>query len=67
MEKNTPAITIAEKGISAELFDAYLGDFVKTHLTTKEVKQVGTVDGVEYKLTIRLTRWAGRTSIWIPR
>ena len=63
MEKNTPAITIAEKGISAELFDAYLGDFVKTHLTTKEVKQVGTVDGVEYKLTIRLTRWAGRTSI----
>ena len=61
METKT-RINIADKGISVEMFDAYLKDFVKTHLTTKEVKQVGTVDGVEYKLTIRLTRWAGRTT-----
>ncbi|MBQ4354252.1 MAG: hypothetical protein IJC71_05090 [Clostridia bacterium] len=55
-------IPIAEKGISPELFDAVPGDFVTTRLTTKEIKQVGTVNGVEYKLTIRLTRWTGRTT-----
>ena len=61
-EKTTTCINIAEKGISKEMFDAYLGDFVTTTLTEKEVKQVGTVDGVEYKLTIRLTRWTGKTT-----
>ena len=55
-------IPITEKGISPELFDAVPGKFVTTRLTTKEVKQVGTVNGIEYKLTIRLTRWAGRTT-----
>ena len=62
MENTIPILTIAEKGICTEMFDAYLGDFVTTTLTTKEVKQVGTVDGVTYKLTIRLTRWTGRTT-----
>ena len=61
MNNTTPTINIAEKGISKEMFDAYLKDFVTTTITEKEVKQVGTVDGVEYKLTIRLTRWTGRT------
>ena len=56
MENTKPTINIAEKGISADMFDAYLKDFVTTTLTHKEVKQTGTVDGVEYKLTIRLTR-----------
>ena len=62
MENTTTCINIAEKGISKEMFDAYLSDFVTTTLTEKEVKQVGTVDGVEYKLTIRLTRWTGKTT-----
>ncbi len=62
MQNTPPRIPISEKGISPEMFDAYLGDFVTTTLTTKEVKQVGTADGVEYKLTIRLTRWTGRTT-----
>lgn len=56
MQNTPPRIPIAEKGISPEMFDAYLKDFVTTTLTSKEVKQVGTVNGVEYKLTIRLTR-----------
>jgi len=62
MKTTTPRIPIAEKGISPEMFDAYLGDFVTTTLTVKEVRQVGTVNGVEYHLTIRLTRWTGRTT-----
>ncbi len=62
MQNTPPRIPIAEKGISPEMFDAYLKDFVTTTLTSKEVKQVGTVNGVEYKLTIRLTRWTGRTT-----
>ena len=62
MKNTTPSINIAEKGISVEMFDAYLKDFVTTKLTTREVKQVGTVDGTTYKLTIRLTRWTGRTT-----
>lgn len=62
MQNLTTRTPISEKGISPEMFDAYLGDFVTTYLTTKEVKQSGTVDGTEYKLTIRLTRWTGRTS-----
>jgi len=62
MQNIAPRIPIAEKGISPELFDNIPGNFVTTRLTTKEVKQVGTVNGIEYKLTIRLTRWAGRTS-----
>ncbi len=57
-----PFISIAERGISEEIFDAYLKDFVTTTLTEKEIKQVGSVDGVEYRLTIRLTRWTGRTT-----
>lgn len=61
MENTTPCINISEKGISGEMFDAYLGDFVTTTITNNEVKQIGTVDGVEYQLIIRLTRWTGRT------
>ena len=62
MQNTIPRIPIAEKGISAAMFDAYLGDFVTTKLTTKEVKQSGIVNGTDFQLTIRLTRWAGRTS-----
>jgi hypothetical protein len=62
MENNTTFIDISERGISVEMFDKHLGDFVTTTLTNKEVKQTGTVDGVEYQLTIRLTRWTGRTT-----
>jgi hypothetical protein len=62
MDNTTPRTPISEKGISAEMFDAYLGDFVTTKLTSKEVKQVGKVNGIEYKLMIRLTRWTGRTT-----
>ena len=61
MQNISHRIPIAEKGISPELFDVFPGNFVTTSLTTKEVKQVGTVNGIEYKLTLRLTRWAGRT------
>lgn len=57
-----PRIHIEEKGISREMFDAYLGDFVNTSLTYKEVRQTGIVNGIEYQLTIRLTRWTGRTT-----
>lgn len=62
MENTTTFIPIAEKGISAAIFDAYLGDFVTTTLTNKEVMQVGTVNGVDFQLTIRLTRWVGKTT-----
>ncbi|MBQ9996146.1 MAG: hypothetical protein IJP32_07235, partial [Clostridia bacterium] len=62
MQNISHRIPIAEKGISPELFDVFPGNFVTTSLTTKEVKQVGTVNGIEYKLTLRLTRWAGRTA-----
>jgi hypothetical protein len=62
MDNTTLRTPISEKGISAEMFDAYLGDFVTTKLTSKEVKQVGKVNGIEYKLMIRLTRWTGRTT-----
>ena len=62
MNTAAPRIHIEEKGISREMFDAYLGDFVTTSLTCKEVKQTGMVNGIEYRLTIRLTRWTGRTT-----
>lgn len=62
LDMTTPRIPISEKGISAALFDTFLKSFVSTRLTSKEVKQTGTVDGTTYQLTIRLTRWAGRTS-----
>jgi len=61
MQKTTTRTPIAEKGITTGMFDEYLGDFVTTTLTEKEVKQTGTVNGTDYCLTIRLTRWAGRT------
>lgn len=62
MSNTTPFIDIAERGINAAAFDEYLKDFVTTEIHSNKVTQVGTVDGVKYQLTIRLTRWTGRTS-----
>jgi hypothetical protein len=54
-------LSIAEKGIRAELFEA-LAPTVTTTLTPNEILQQATLDGVCYHLTIRLARWAGRTT-----
>ncbi len=62
MKNTTPCIDITEKGITKEAFDAHLKDFVTTKLYPNKITQIGTVDGVEYQLTIRLTRWTGRTT-----
>lgn len=61
---NTPApiLPIAERGIVKEDFDAVLAPEITTALTENEVKQKGTIGGIEYKFTIRLTRWTGRTT-----
>ena len=61
---NTPApiLPIAERGIVKEDFDAVLAPESTTALTENEVKQKGTIGGIEYKFTIRLTRWTGRTT-----
>ena len=61
---NTPApiLPIAERGIVKEDFDAVLAPEITTALTENEVKQKGTIEGIEYKFTIRLTRWTGRTT-----
>ena len=61
MDNTTPCIPIAEKGITVEMFDEYLGDFVTTTLTNKEVFQSGNVNGTDFELVLRLTRWTGRT------
>jgi len=58
----TPCIDIAERGITKEAFDAYLKDFVATTLYPNKIHQIGIVDGKKYELTIRLTRWTGRTT-----
>ncbi len=56
-------INFDEKGITPAIFDEYLGDFVKTTLITNNIVQNGNVNGTDYELKIRLTRWTGKTSV----
>jgi len=50
-------------GMSQSKFDSYLGEFVETTVKKNSVKQVGTVNGQKYTLTIDLSGWAQKTSV----
>ena len=50
-------------GVSQSKFDSYLGDFVETSVGKSSIKQVGTVNGQKYTLTIDLSKWAQKTSV----
>ena len=53
---------LLKQGFSIAAFDEYLGDFVKTAISEDNIVQTGTVNGTPFKLTIRLRRWAGKTT-----
>lgn len=48
-------------GLDSAAFDAHLGDFVETTTANASIKQVGTVNGVEFSFTIGLNLWDGKT------
>ena len=50
-------------GLSSSKFDSYLGDFVETTVGKNSIKQVGTVNGQKFSLTIDLSKWAQKTSV----
>ena len=53
---------LLKQGFSVAAFDEYLGDFVKTAISEDNIVQTGKVNETPFKLTIRLRRWAGKTS-----
>jgi len=60
--KNTTKNDILKQGFKTQAFDEYLGEFVTTVISEDNILQTGTVEGTAYKLTIRLRRWAGKTT-----
>ena len=53
---------ILKQGFTTAAFDEYLGDFVTTSISEDNIVQTGSVEGTAFKLTIRLRRWAGKTT-----
>lgn len=60
--KKTERNDILKQGFTVAAFDEYLGDIVTTAISGDNIVQTGTVNGTAFKLTIRLRRWAGKTS-----
>lgn len=60
--KNSTKNYLLKQGFSVAAFDEYLGDFVKTAISEDNIVQNGSVNGTAFKLTIRLRRWAGKTT-----
>ena len=60
--KQTAKNDILKQGFTVAAFDEYLGDFVTTVIGSDDIVQTGKVNGTAFKLTIRLRRWAGKTT-----
>lgn len=52
---------ISYYGVEQKDYDKYLGEFVKTTITTNTIKQEGTINGNKYYFNIDLSDWSRET------